>query len=437
MTDLLLPALVIDRARAEPVDRPTLINRDPGPSETGVPRASSIYLQILDPEEDAPPTADVYVDGVLAWDGTVKAGFDGAGSGGATSTGLLAITLVPTTPFASEAVVSVRVVAETDDEAGSLDTTYTFSIEDVTAPSLVAAQARGQKVVRLSFDEAVVVTDGTGFTFEALTAPAVGLAAVSAVSGGSYVDVTVDQEMSPGQTYQVTAVGITDAVGNAIGDADTATFLGFVPIAPSGRRFDLWSMLPRHNRRTDATGDLRRLIDVFQDVVTLLLAEIDRFADLRDLERAPDAFVDLMLVELGNPFVEFDLSATDRRKLLSLLAGMYQQKGTAVGIENAIRVLLGIESTVAPLQAAGSALGTSRIGVDWILGSDAQAVLYSFTVEVEVVLSETERGQIRRLAEFLKPAHTHLAAIIEPTDPDAIDHWSLGLSRLGQSTTLH
>ena len=74
------------------------------------------------------------------------------------------------------------------------------------------------------------------------------------------------------------------------------------PHHPAGRRFDLWSMLPKHNRRADATGDLQRFISCLQTVTDELLADVDSFTDIIDLERAPEEFVDSILMDLGNPF---------------------------------------------------------------------------------------------------------------------------------------
>jgi hypothetical protein len=58
-------------------------------------------------------------------------------------------------------------------------------------------------------------------------------------------------------------------------------------------------------------------------------------------------------------------------------------------------------------------------------------------VEVDVVLTETQRSQIRAIVNFLKPGHTHFLNLIEPTAPPAFDHWELGVSELGAETTLH
>ena len=63
---------------------------------------------------------------------------------------------------------------------------------------------------------------------------------------------------------------------------------------------------------------------------------------------------------------------------------LYRQKGTAVGIENAIRFFLDLD--VAALTAfAGSALtlGESELGVDWELGPSDRFYRYAFNVEVQ------------------------------------------------------
>ncbi len=84
---------------------------------------------------------------------------------------------------------------------------------------------------------------------------------------------------------------------------DRLHFYGFFPNWPEQRQFDLWSMLPKHNRRIDSSGDLARFISCLQEITDYLLTSIDIFPQIFDLERAPELFVDRMLQDLGNPFV--------------------------------------------------------------------------------------------------------------------------------------
>jgi len=196
-------------------------------------------------------------------------------------------------------------------------------------------------------------------------------------------------------------------------------------------------MLPIHNRRSDTTGDLWRFIACLQEVTDLLLAEVDRFADIFDLERAPEAFLDLILQDLGNPF-PFELDEASKRRLAAVLVEMYRQKGTAIGIKNAIRFFLDIDITaITAFIGTTLVLGESELGVDWELGPSDRFARYAFDVEVDRVLTETERTQIRAIVNFLKPGHTHFVNLLEPTTPPVFEHWELGLSELGVETELH
>ena len=445
MPTLELPALYADTiAAVVAVSRPLLANRDPGPDETGVLLESAIALEVIDPGVDGVDrvATRVWVDGVLAFDGNavpeVQPGFDGPRSTILETGDTLRIVLDPLTPFASEAVVSVRVVSQTTGGAHSLDRTYTFIAEDRTAPRVVGAQAVTQRELQIGFDEEVSVTDAMGFSIEPLAFPAVAVAAMDAVASGTLVTLTLDTEMTPDVPHRVVVTGVADLFGNPILPPDNAaTFLGFRPPSPAMRRFDLWSMLPRHNRRTDDTGDLWRFIACLQETLDHLLAEVDRYPDVFDLERAPEGFLDLILRDLGNPF-PFELDELGKRRLASVLVEMYRQKGTAVGIENAIRFFLGIDITaITAFTGTTLVLGESELGVDWELGPSDLFARYAFDVEVDVPLSDTERRQIRAIVDYLKPAHTHFVELIEPGVPLSYDHWELGISELGVESELH
>jgi phage tail-like protein len=260
---------------------------------------------------------------------------------------------------------------------------------------------------------------------------------------GASIDVTVvmlqlDTEMTPDVEYQAIAAGVTDVFGNPVlPPYNQATFAGFRPAQPPGRRFHLWEMLPKHNRRDDETGDLRRFIACLQEVVDLLLADIDSWSDIFDLERAPEGFLGAILEDLGNPF-PFELGALGKRRLASVLVEMYQQKGTAKGIRNAIRFFLGIDvAAISPFAGDTLVLGESELGVDWILGPSDRFARYAFDVEVGRTLSEKERQQLRAIVEYLKPAHTRFVDLLEPQTPVASEYWELGTSELGDATRLN
>jgi phage tail-like protein len=196
-------------------------------------------------------------------------------------------------------------------------------------------------------------------------------------------------------------------------------------------------MLPKHNRRADTTGDLARFVACLQDVTDLALADVDRFADLLDLERAPEPFVDAMLEDLGNPF-RFELGELEKRRLAAVLVAMYREKGTEPGLKNAVRFLVGVDiSRILAFAGTALTLGESELGIDWELGPSGSFARYAFHVEVSRPLTPLERKQVRALVDLLKPGHTHFLDLLEPVPPPTVDHWELGQSELGETTDLH
>ncbi len=445
MSTLELPALYVDSvALVVSTPRLVVVNRDPSPGETGVPVDATLAVELIDTGADGVSRASVHVwvDGVLAFDGgalpEITAAFAGPLAGATQTADTLRVVLHPVVPLASLATVSVRVAGQTVGGAASIDDVYSFVVEDRTAPRVVGAQALAQKTVRVAFDEPVLLPGGSSFVLTPKAAPAVPVAVVASAIDGTVVLLTLDTEMTPDVVHEVVALGVTDLFGNVdLAPYDRATFTGFRPARPQTRRFDLWRMLPKHNRRDDQTGDLFRFIACLQEVTDLLLADVDRWPDIFDLERAPESFLDLILRDLGNPF-PFELDTMGKRRLASVLVEMYRQKGTAKGIQNAIRFFLGIDiSAISPFNADTLILGESELGIAWVLGPSDRFARYAFNVEVARILAERERRQLRAIVEYLKPAHTHFVDLVEPLPPILPNHWELGLSDLGETTDLH
>jgi phage tail-like protein len=251
----------------------------------------------------------------------------------------------------------------------------------------------------------------------------------------SRLELTVHPEMTPDVLHELRAQGVRDLAGNALVDA-TTRFRGYRAAPPAGRRFDLWRMLPMHLRRADETTDLSRFIRCLQEIVDLLLVDIDRITEDIDIERAPEAVVDLWLRDLGNPF-ELVLDDLDKRRLAAVLVELYRLKGTEKGLRVAAVFLLGIElEEITTYSGTPLTLGESRLGVDWELGPSNRFALYAFSVRVPRLLSESERRRLRALIGWCKPCHTHLVEIIEPVPIVIVEHWHLGDAELGLDTVL-
>lgn len=435
-----------------------VINRDPEPDNVVTNRVRADTLIAFDLTTDAADspnltTTQVFVkvdDGpeVLVYDGAgagFQPGWDGPGSATSSPDAQTArIVIDPTADFGSEQTVTVHVVA-TSTGAQSLNTEWVFTIEDLTAPTILSAKATGKDTLVVTFsedmDSATALVPGN-YAIARQTVPAVNVEVESVVLDTTVsVELTLDIEMTPGATYLLQVSDLEDLVGNVIAPPfNAATFTGFQPIIPDGRSFDLWRMVPRKNRDEDP-GDLLKFVRCLQEVTDLLLCQIDTWTEIIDPDRAPEAFVDAILADLGNPF-EFDLDEADKRRLVRILVPIYQQKGTGVGIVNAVRFFLGVEVSIFAFNTSGWILGEDELGDSItegtaILGPGTTVALYSFDIESPVALTPEQRQQIRDIANYMKPAHTHLINITEPEIPTVIDHLELGLSELGDQWILH
>jgi phage tail-like protein len=435
-----LPGLYLDAlAQDETGFSPVLINRDPEPNETAVPVSTNITVDIVDIHSFgiSLPDTKVYVNGVLAFDaGVFQTGFTGASSAhSAPRSDTRRVVIDPNVNFVSQQVVTVRVVSL----AGALpiDQTYTFTCEDVTAPTLgIQAQAVELSRVRLTFNEAMRQLSATDLN-DALRAanytitrdpdmdprvPSVTVTVVGVESKSpTQVDLLTNIPLTPGGMYIVTATNVADVAGNVIaGPNNVAKFTGWVPPKPLGRQFDLYRFMPEFLRVKDASHDyhLMKFLGCLQEQNDLLLWDIDSFSSIRDPDTAAEKFVDAMLTELGNPF-PFDIGLTDKRKLVRTLVPIYKQKGTEPGIINAIRLFTGVEVTLKQYNLIAWVLGVSLLGSlvegeGTLLNIGSGSGLYSFEVISPVSLTSEQLTRIAKIVKLLKPEHTHHVRTVTP-----------------------
>lgn len=442
-----------------------LINRIPEDDEYGVPTDTDVELEIHDGDGVAPAasTCDLYVNGTLVYDG------DGTGwqtgFSGSTSTPDAAtrrFVFGPTGVWDPGTVYTIRVT----ESGSSLDTSYAFTTTDLISPRLISAEVRSQTVVRLTFNEAVMQVDPgnandafnpENYTFACYTIPAVSVTPYEVTPVDAYsVDVTTDIEMSWTATYTVTVENVEDLFGNPIASPDNvATFTTSAQPWPEGRRWQLIEFIPQMNRTEDVTGELTNFILCLQDVCDLVLRSIDAWTDILDVDIAEEKWLDWMLLDLGNPFAFAELEEIDKRRLLRILVDMYREKGTAVGIIDAVRFFLSLEVTINLFNGLGwtlsnestfdalnpQAVGDPLSSVDEeptgaaTLGPGTQRMLYTFEIVSPRALTDIERKRITDIAELMKPGHTHLLRIVEPALPEEeLDHLVLGYSWLGGGT---
>lgn len=81
---------------------------------------------------------------------------------------------------------------------------------------------------------------------------------------------------------------------------------------------------------------------------------------------------------------------------------------------------------------------TDEVGAtgEAVLAPDDLFTLYSFDIETENVLSSAQESIVRKIAEYMKPAHTHLIRVRPALPLPWPDGWILGVSELDLSSEL-
>lgn len=354
--------------------------------------------------------------------------------------------------WTSEQEITIRAVSA--DDGGPVDTldySYTFTVEDLQAPTIVSVIARNHETIRVTFSETMAASSTTASksainpdSYDLDFVPAdeyeaavwAVVSAAAAVSGTTF-DLTVDMPLTFNKTYRLTC-DVEDASGNDIEAlTNSLTFTSWEPPGWASVHcpdfYDYFS--ERHQERDE--GDLKRLCSILQDQWEYMVWDAYRFpADTFDHNTAPEQEIDRMLADAGNPF-DFDLEVDDKRRLLELLPEIKGLKGTEPGILALADFFTSVEITdVRPFTEVCWIMGMSYLGTETYLGPSQQRNLYSFDVIVNTSLTDAQRNKLERLIDYIKVGHEH-AYIVEPTDPEFIDHWSLGLSYLGLNTLLH
>lgn len=429
--------LIFDNDATQELD---LVNRFPHPNQVEVPEDMvSWVFTVIDftgTGLDLNATT-IEIEGVIVYTGgaqvapyTVATASVGPGGVGTEFT----VTVDPSEPlfqFISEQQVSVKVVTATNAPVKTLTEVYVFNIADTIVPVISTVAMQDKKTLRVEFDDDMVMdttvfgalnTENYQVRPNESTVPAVTMEVVAVTQVSSTtVDLAFDIESSFEKQYDLTVSNtVQDTNGNTI-DADgrMVEFTSFSPNFPEDRDFQLANMLPSLNIKEDDTGDLEKFLGIFQDMTDLLLCEVDEFSEIFDPDVCPLAFLDAMLMDLGNPFDFIALTEIDKRRLVRILVEVYQQKGTADGIMNAVRFFLEVEVEIVPVNSTAFWLiGQDLLGVTTFLAPPIGSPLwYSFDIVSEDVLTADQRDKILKIADYMKPAHEHILSIIEPEPP--------------------
>lgn len=420
-----------------------LCNRIPTDGEVEVAADTEIEFCVFSSDGVAPAVADfdIVIGSVQAVaSGVAEPGFSVVFS--LLDSATRRVVLTPSAAFDSQALIEI------DIEVASAGVgTYSFIVKDTTSPQVVSAAAQDVNVVRVTYNEPMLsagVSQASTYNFARVSTFAVAVEAVSATVIDTYsVDVTTDIPLTFGASYTVTVTSAAEDIrGNSIDGApnNQAAFTGFNPEVPAGRRFQLWDWIPEKNKREDHSRDLSTFISVLQEMTNIQLYEIDRMADLIDPDTAPEDVVDVMLLDLGNPFDVESLELEDKRRLIQVLVEVYRSKGTALGIISVVNFLMGINISIDTFTSTGWLLGVDILDDEATLGPSQQRELYSFEATSPTALTAAQRSRMTSIINYMKPAHEHLARIIEPSTPISVlvlNHVELGYSRLGINWRLH
>ena len=450
-----LPSVYLDGIGESAFSGLIVANEIPERNSIEAPKGTNLTIDIISTNgTDIDGTAtDVTINGTLAVDnGVIQSGFSGSIDTSDARHHVIAIN--PDTDFTSEQVVTVRVEGADITPTDTVDTTYTFTVEDLTAPKLTDARASGPKTVRASFDEGMLATSISG-TNDALNPANYTIsfvpgndrqAGVSPIvlsveqSSNKDYDLTLDGELTFFRNYKLQVGPIADdsVAGNTVANPnDVQSFVSWSPPDwPDRRKFEIFQFFSKDDRQGDSSGDLERILSALQDTIYLFCHDIDEWIKIIDIEESPEPFLDAILCDLGNPF-NFDLTLNRKRKLADLLPDIYKQRGTEEGIQNLARFFLGIEiSNIEIWNEDSWILGESELGIDTDLAPGSGANLYTFVVQVDQELTVEEERILTELIKQTKVAHEHLI-IVEPSDIEFIDHLELGFSELGVNWMLH
>jgi len=112
------------------------------------------------------------------------------------------------------------------------------------------------------------------------------------------------------------------------------------------------------NPEKGGTGDHSKMVGLFTDMLfgsanqTGILNDVASLPCILDPAEAPPRFLDALLLHLGFN-LKIPMSTETKRRIIPALVDLYKKKGTDIGIEEALFLLLGIPVEILPITGAG------------------------------------------------------------------------------------
>jgi phage tail-like protein len=272
--------------------------------------------------------------------------------------------------------------------------------------------------------------DGPGEAIDVIATYAEGNPDYEVESGGYYwsekIWVHTDYQWTALADYRVVISNIV-STGSPMTPA-TEDFIGFAPSHVVRDGFNLSDMIGSEPFRLDTSGDLEKFLTALQEVLDRMIEDIDAFFDeLATIGHMRRDFLDTLLADLGDPFSEFfTLTAVEKRKLARSLVRIYKEKGTCVGIVNAVQFFVGVtllgctsawDDTWELADGSYPApVGGDELGVTTYLGPGTLYEINSFWLlhATPASLTADELAKIDAVATYMKPAESHYLGVKAP-----------------------
>ena len=360
-----LPWVGVDTLTAWTAGDLALVNQVPDAASVGAPRAGPVEFWLMctvASQQVDQSTIDVWIKPTAggSFEQVIDNGvFQGSWTGTITSVSAggvdRIVSITPSSDFGSEAVVSVRVVADVTGSGFAIDETYSFTIEDYEQPQVQSAIGYWPTTVRVTFNEDMGdnALSASGYTVEpwqtgrraAVTPTVTGVVRLSTTE----YELTTDWELTPGAQYRVIAAAtVLDEAGNGVDPSANYAVLDAFDYRDDRRLFDGWRIyeqLAEYDRRRDQVGDLERLSEVRQNAVDLELKYADDLRDLTDPDWCDVKYLDHLLYDNGNPLT-FVTDEQTKRRIAWSCSELNKRRGTNPGIVLGVTLVTGLECEV-------------------------------------------------------------------------------------------